>query len=56
MAPSEDTDATFHAECAVVLGWLAFLTLTAFVLMERFAELPPIAAAYAGAVYLLVSD
>ena len=55
MAPSEDTDGTFH-ECALVLGWLAFLTLTAFVLMERFAELPPIAAAYAGAVYLLVSD
>ena len=56
MAAAQDTDGTARAERAGTLGWLGFATLTVVVLTDRFAEVPAVLAAYAGALYLLAGD
>ena len=44
---------TAGAQATVVLADLGFMTLAALVFFERFAEVLPMLAAYAGALYVL---
>lgn len=44
---------TAGAEVTMVLAGLGFVTVAALVLFERFAEVLPMLAAYAGALYVL---
>ncbi len=44
---------TAGAEATLLLAGLGLVTLAALVLFERFAEVLPMLAAYAGALYVL---
>lgn len=56
MAERDIEEGTARADGASVLAGLGFLTLTALVLAERFAEAPAALAAYVGAFYVLGRD
>ena len=56
MVERQIEDTTARADGTTVLAGLAFVTLTALVLAERFAEVPAALVAYAGALYVLGRD
>lgn len=53
MAGEREVEDATRGEGTPLLVGLGFVTLTALVLGERFAEVPPVLAAYAGALYVL---